>query len=200
VLRYLRLGLLGEAGLGAGLGLLDASSGTLLLVELGGGLLQLLELDRVPRDGLLLVSLIEDLASPVSAGTLGNAELVALEVGRGHEGLLGSNALGGGGGVVLLEGLLLTEGRLEGCSLGVAANGEVELQGLDVLHVLDVAPHLVVLRVLDEHAGGIDDISDDADLIGTGATDDADEAADADVVRVHHCCGVGVVLEPWGKK
>ena len=67
-----------------------------------------------------------------------------------------------------------------------AADGDGELQGLDVLQVLDVRPHLVVLGVLDQDAVGVDDVSDDTDLILTGATEDADEATGLDVVGVDH--------------
>lgn len=179
------LGLLGLLGSNV---LLDTSSAgsTGLLVQLGVLLLQGLEELLVPRDGRLRVVLVEDLAGPVSAGALGDAELVALEVGRGSEGRLGRDLLAAAGGGVLLEGLLLRQRGREGLGGGVAVEGNVELQGLDVVHRLDVAPHLLVLGVLHQHAVGVDDVRDHGDLVGAGTAEDADEAANAHVVRVHH--------------
>eukprot|EP01084_Bolivina_argentea_P012422 23282_1 len=164
-------GLLGDLELGDGLGL--------LLLKLGGELL-------VPGDGLLGVVLVEDLASPVSAGALGDAELVALEVGGGGEGLDSLDLLGGTGLGPLAEDVLLLHGGLDDGGLGVAGNVGQELGGLNVLDVLDVAPHLAVLGVLDKDAVGVDDVGDDSDLVLTGTTADAHEAADLDVVGVHH--------------
>jgi hypothetical protein len=185
--RSLLLGGLG-GGLAGGEVLLDAVVASLhvLISELLVGALDLLEGGALEGDGGLGVLIVEDLTGPVGAGTLGDAELVALEVGGLGEGSLGGELASDGGGGVLLEGLGGGEGLGDGLGTGVAANLGDELQGLDVLHVLDVTPHLVVGGVLDDDAVGIDDVSDDTDAIGTGTTDDADEATDADVVGADH--------------
>lgn len=169
--------------------LLDAvvTSGELLRFELLVSLLELVEAAAVDGDVFLLVLSLEDLAGDVGALTLGDTELVALEFGGVSEGLLGSDGLGLAGLGPSSEGVLLGEGGLD--SLGGGVDGEAlngELGGLDVLDGLDVAPHLLFFRVLDEDTVGVDDGGDDTDLISAGTAENADEAADLDVGLVDH--------------
>ena len=90
-------------------------------------------------------------------GALGDAELVALEVGRGSQGLGGGDLLGGAGLMVLGQGVLLGDGLSDDLVRSILGDLNAELGGLHVLQVLDVAPHLLVRGVLDQEAVGVDD-------------------------------------------
>ena len=185
------LTLAGALSLLLGEELLDAvvASSELLGLELLVSLLELVEGRAVEGDVGLGILGLEDLAG--DGGTLaeGGAELVAFEFGGGSEGLLGGDALSLVGGGELGEDVLLGEGILDLLGGGVGGEGNAELGGLDVLDGLDVAPHLVVFGVLEENAVGVDDSSDDADLISAGTAENADEATDLDVVLVDHFFG-----------
>eukprot|EP00298_Acanthocystis_sp_HF-20_P030043 c9085_g1_i1.p1 GENE.c9085_g1_i1~~c9085_g1_i1.p1 ORF type:complete len:189 (-),score=-21.53 c9085_g1_i1:31-597(-) len=176
------------SGLAGGEVLLDALLAGLEVLggELLVGLGELLELASNIGDGGLLVLGGEDLTGPVSAGTLGDAELVTLEVGGVGKGSLGGEGAGELGLGELLEGLLLGEGSGDDLGGGVLGDGDGELDGGDVLQVLDVLPHLLVSGVLDEDAVSVDDVGDDADPVLTGTTDDAHEAANLDVGSSDH--------------
>lgn len=182
------LALAGALGLLLGEELLDAlvAGGELLGLELLVGLLELVEGLAVERDVGLGVLGLEDLARDGRALAEGGAELVALELGGRGEGLLGADGLGLLGGGPLGEDVLLGERSLDLLGGRVGGEGKGELGRLDVLDRLDVAPHLLVLGVLDEDAVGVDDGGDDADLVSAGAAEDADEATDLDVVLVDH--------------
>ena len=137
-------------------------------------------------DGLLGVSLVEELTGPVSAGALGDAELVALEVSRVLKGLLGRDGLGLLGGAPLGEDLLLGKGGGDLLGASATGDGDGELEGLNVLHVLNVGPDGLVLGVLNQDAVGVDDVLDHGNLVGAGSTEDADEATGLDVVLAYH--------------
>jgi hypothetical protein len=171
--------------------LLDAvvACGELLGLELLVRLLELVEGFTVEGDVFLLVLSGEDLTRDVGALTLGDTELVALEFGGVGEGLLGSDGLGLASLGPAVEDLLLGEGFLDGLGGGVDGNtSDGDLGGLDVLDGLDMAPHVLLFGIFDEDAVGVDDGSDDTDLVSAGTAEDADEATDLDVGLVDHCC------------
>merc|ERR1719460_2031001 len=107
--------LLAGLGLAGSEELLNAvvAGSQLLASVLGLSLLQLGQLLLLEGDGGLGVSLGEDLTAPVGARTLGDAELVALEVSGGGESSLGSQALSLLGGGELGQDVLLGEGSLD---------------------------------------------------------------------------------------
>ncbi|EPY27077.1 large subunit ribosomal protein L14e [Angomonas deanei] len=178
----LLLGLLGGV-----LSLGDALLGGVSRVQLLGLLLDSLQGDLVPRDRGLDVVLVKDLASPVSTRAAGDAELVALEVGRGSEGLLGDDALGSAGGAILIKSLGGVDGLLERLGAGVAGDGDAELEGLHVADALDVSPHLLILGVLHQNAVTVNNVDNNTNAVLTGSTEDAHKATNTDVVRVSHC-------------
>jgi len=170
--------------------LLDAvvASSELLGRILGVRLLEFAERSTVERQVFLLVASLEELTRDVGALTLGSTELVTFELSRVGERLLGGDRLRLAGLLPRSDDVLLGECLLNvlGARVGVDLDGEGGR--FDVLDALDVAPHALLLRVLDQNTVGVNDGGDDTDLVRTWSTEDTDEAADLDVVCVHHFC------------
>ncbi|GET88620.1 40S ribosomal protein L14, putative [Leishmania tarentolae] len=166
--------------------LLHAPLSALGRVHLCGLLLHPLQRNLVPRHGRLRVLIVEHLARPVRARAARNAQLVALEVRRRSERLLRLHARGSAGLRVLLQRLRRGQRILQRLRAAVAADAHAVLQRLHVLHVLHMAPHLRVLRVLHQHAVRVDNVDDHTNAVLAGATQNAHQPARADVVGLDH--------------